>query len=224
MAKQELPEIIPIFPLTGVLLLPGMWLPLHVFEPRYRAMVEDARDGAKMIAMVQPIVPRQDNSPAPEVAADHPDLYGVGCLGLIERCDETQDGRFVVALKGLCRFRTREELPLYKGYRRVLADYEEFQGDLHEPDVALDPERLKRALESFGERNNLPFDLAKLDAVSGIALLNGLCMSLPFAPAEKQALLEATTPAHRERILLGLMGMGLDAEPSADQYAPPTLN
>jgi hypothetical protein len=221
---KPLPEIIPIFPLTGVLLLPGMWLPLHVFEPRYRAMVADARDDAGLIAMVQPVVPRQDNAPPPEATPEHPHLYPVGCVGRLERCEETPDGRFVVALKGLSRFRQREELPLHKGYRRVVADYGEFSGDLDEPNASLDPERLKRALQRFGERTRLPFDLAKLDTVSGIALLNGLCMSLPFAPAEKQALLEAPTPDARERMLLGLMGMGLEGDAARDQQAPPTLN
>jgi uncharacterized protein len=224
MTRPQLPEIIPIFPLSGVLLLPGMWLPLHVFEPRYRAMVTDAREGARMIAMVQPVVPRRDNSPPPDAAPENPEVYPVGCLGLMERCDETPDGRFVLALKGLSRFRLREELPLHKGYRRVLADYGEFGDDLREPDVELNPERLKLALQRFGERNHLPFDLAKLDAVRGVALLNGLCMSLPFAPAEKQALLEAPTPAERQRILLGLMDMGLDGEPDAEEPVPPTLN
>jgi uncharacterized protein len=224
MASVTLPEIVPIFPLTGVLLLPGMWLPLHVFEPRYRALVADAREGAGLIAMVQPVVPRQDNAPPPEALPENPGLYPVGCLGRMERCEETPDGRFVIALKGLSRLRLRDELPLLKGYRRVVADYAEFPGDLREPDAQLDPDRLKRALQHFGERNRLPFDLAKLQSVSGIALLNGLCMSLPFAPAEKQALLEAPTPPARERMLLGLMGMGLDTQGLADQPAPPTLN
>jgi len=224
MDKPQLPDIIPIFPLTGVLLLPGMWLPLHVFEPRYRALVADARDGARIIAMVQPVVARQDNSPPPEAPPDNPDVYPVGCLGRMERCDETADGRFVVALKGLSRFRAREELPLFNGYRRVVADYGEFAGDLHEPDAQLDSARLKQALQAFGERAKLPFDLAKLEAVPGVFLLNGLCMSLPFAPAEKQALLEAPTPLVRERILLGLMGMGLDREGARESHVPPTLN
>jgi uncharacterized protein len=224
MAKRDLPEIIPIFPLTGVLLLPGMWLPLHVFEPRYRLMVTDARAGTSLIAMVQPVVPHQDNSPPPDVQPEHPDVYPVGCLGHIERCDETPDGRFVLALKGLSRFRAREELPLHNGYRRVVADYGEFPGDLDEPELELAPERLKRALQRFSEQNRLPFDLTKLESVPGIALLNGLCMSLPFAPAEKQALLEAPTPLARERILLGLMGMGLDPESAAEPQTPPTLN
>jgi len=224
MHRSELPEIVPIFPLTGVLLLPGMWLPLHVFEPRYRAMVADAREGGRVIAMVQPVVPRQDNAPPPDVPPEHPEVYPVGCLGRMERCDETEDGRFAIALKGLTRFRLRSELPLHQGYRRVVADYGEFADDLQEPDASLDPAPLKAALLRFGERNQLPFDLNKLDAVPGVALLNGLCMSLPFAPAEKQALLEAPTPALRERMLLGLMGMGLDREAPGEPHLPPTLN
>lgn len=224
MRPSDLPEVIPVFPLTGVLLLPGMWLPLHIFEPRYRAMVADARDGAGLIAMVQPVMPRQDNAPPPDAVPENPDVYPVGCVGRMERCEESPDGRFVIALKGLCRFRLRSELPLHKGYRRVTADYAEFAADLAGTDVQLDPAPLKAALQRYGERNNLPFDLDKLADVTGLALLNGLCMSLPFGPAEKQALLEAATAQERERILLALMGMGVDRDAAAGQQAPPTLN
>lgn len=225
MERPQLPDVVPIFPLTGVLLLPGMWLPLHVFEPRYRNMVSDAQAGAGMIAMVQPVVPRQDNSPPPDALPETPDVYGVGCLGRMERCDQTPDGRYVIALKGLSRFRLREELPLHHGYRRAVADYAPFAGDLREADAQLDGARLRGALREFGQRNNLPFDLSKLESVTGIALLNGLCMSLPFGPAEKQALLEAPTPEARERVLLGLMGMGLPDAPGASApHTPPVLN
>jgi hypothetical protein len=148
----------------------------------------------------------------------------VGCLGRLERCEEAPGGRFLIGLKGLSRFRAREELPLLKGYRRVRADYREFSADLRELEAQLDPEPLKQALVRFGERSNAPFDLSKLDAVAGIALLNGLCMSLPFAPVEKQALLEAPTPTARERVLLGLMGMGLELQAEPEPPAPPRLN
>ncbi len=223
--KPSLPEIVPIFPLTGVLLLPGMRLPLHVFEPRYRNMVADAQASEKMIAMVQPVVPRQDNSPPPDAEADAPRVYPVGCLGAIERCESAPDGRYTLALKGVTRMRLVEELPLHKGYRRVLADYSEFADDIAgQEEEAVDGADLLTALESFGERNSVTFDTTRLQEVPGIALLNGLCMSLPFAPAEKQALLEAPTPRSRSRILLSLMGMNPVGEDVPDPYTPPTLN
>ena len=99
------PDILPIFPLTGVLLLPGMWLPLHIFEERYRNMIADARDGAAYIGMIQPVVPREDNRPKPEAPPENPEVYGIGCAGHIDQCEQTEDWRFYIQLKGVSRFR-----------------------------------------------------------------------------------------------------------------------
>ncbi|NIP71952.1 MAG: hypothetical protein GWO16_02480, partial [Gammaproteobacteria bacterium] len=109
MHRNPLPEIVPIFPLTGVLLLPGMFLPLHIFEPRYRNMVADARAADGYIAMVQPVVPRQDNAPPPDAPPENPEVYPVGCLGHMERCEQTPDGRYAITLRGISRFRLHEE-------------------------------------------------------------------------------------------------------------------
>lgn len=227
--RSLLPDIVPIFPLTGVLLLPGMWLPLHIFEQRYRNMVADAREGDGYIAMVQPLVPRQDNAPPSDAPAsdgppENPEVYPVGCLGSIERCEQTPDGCYKIALKGVTRYRLREELPLQRGYRRVAADYREYAGDPEEGALDFDSSRLMEAMQYYGKANNVPFDAKRLGSVPGIALLNGLAMSLPFGSAEKQALLEAPGPAERQQVLLGLMGMEMNERSGAPFYSPPTLN
>lgn len=218
------PAVIPVFPLTGSLLLPGNLLPLNIFEPRYRNMVADALEGGRHIGMIQPLVPRQDNWVAQAQAPDDPELYRVGCVGRIEESEPQPDGRYLIVLKGICRFRIREELPKERGYRRVAADYSEFRADLAEPAVDLNPSRLLSALRCFGEKNGLEFDYDLLRSVPGISLLNGLAVALPFRPAEKQALLEAAHPEEREELLLTLMGMGVEPLSADDYYSPPILN
>jgi Lon protease-like protein len=219
----NLPEIIPVFPLTGSLLLPGNLLPLNIFEPRYRNMVADALEGDQQIGMIQPFTPRQDNWVEAAQQPDGPVIYPIGCLGRIEECEPQDDGRYLLVLRGVSRFRVRKELETRRGYRRVAADYSEFRRDLDELNVFLNPTRMMHALRAFGEKHDLEFDYDLLSSVPGISLLNGLSVALPFQPAEKQALLEAADPALREDLLLTLMGMGLEPL-STDDYTPPVLN
>jgi Lon protease-like protein len=224
MSELILPTVLPIFPLTGSLLLPGNLLPLNVFEPRYRNLVADALEGERLVGMIQPLVPRQDNWVEAAQASDDPELYSVGCVGRIDECEPQQDGRYLILLRGVCRFRVRTELPIHREYRRVQADSSEFQSDLGELQVDVNPARIMRALRAFGVANDLEFDFDLLGSVPGISLLNGLSVALPFRPAEKQALLEAAGPAEREEMLLTLMGMGLEPLSTDDYYAPPILN
>lgn len=218
------PNVIPVFPLTGSLLLPGNLLPLNVFEPRYRNMVADALAGERHVGLIQPLVPRQDNWVETAGQTDIPELYSVGCLGRLDECEPQDDGRYLVLLRGVCRFRVQRELEIHRGYRRVEADCSEFQRDLDELSVFLNPTRLMRALRSFGEKHELEFDFELLSSVPGISLLNGLSVALPFRPAEKQALLEAPDPGVREELLLTLMGMGIEQLSTDEYYSPPTLN
>lgn len=220
----DLPRVLPVFPLTGVMLLPGNWLPLNVFEPRYRNLVREAMDGARAIGMIQPVVPRRDNAPPPEAVDENPDLYTVGCAGRISACDPQPDGRFHILLKGVSRFRIREELPLHEGYRRVIADYGDFAADLGEPEAEIDPAGILGAVAAFAKRHGLEFDMTMLAALPGVTLLNGLAVALPFHAAEKQALLEAASPHDRAALLLALMDMGIEAGPAGGEYAPPTLH
>jgi len=220
-----LPDVLPIFPLTGSLLLPGNWLPLNIFEPRYRAMVEDAMAASRMVGMIQPVVPRQDNRPDPLAPADDaPAVYSVGCAGRIERCEPQDDGRYLILLKGVCRFRVLREAEMHHGYRRVRADYTEFNADLDEPQRLLDPDPILAALHRFARSRELEFDLQRLETLSGVTLLNGLAVALPFSPGEKQALLEAEGPDRRRDLLLSLMGMGFPAGSDGDHHTPPTVN
>src|SRR6476469_2188246 len=135
----KLPEIIPVFPLPGSLLLLGNLLPLNIFEPRYRNMVADALEGDHYIGMIQPFTPRQDNWVATAEQPDDPVIYPIGCLGRIEECEPQDDGRYLLVLRGVSRFRVRQELEPKRGYRRVAADYSEFGRDLGELNVFLNP-------------------------------------------------------------------------------------
>ena len=224
MSELILPTVLPIFPLTGSLLLPGNLLPLNVFEPRYRNLVADVLEGERLVGMIQPLVPRQDNWVEAAQASENPEIYSVGCAGRIDECEPQQDGRYLILLRGVCRFRVRQELPIHREYRRVQVDSSEFQNDLAELQADVNPARLMRALRAFGVANDLEFDFDLLGSVPGISLLNGLSVALPFRPAEKQALLEAAGPAEREEMLLTLMGMGLETLSTDDYYSPPILN
>ncbi|HZF09686.1 MAG TPA: LON peptidase substrate-binding domain-containing protein [Thermoanaerobaculia bacterium] len=224
MVQPALPSPLPLFPLTGSLLLPGNFLPLNIFEPRYRNMVADAVEEGQHIGMIQPFVPRQDNWPALDLPPENPALYQVGCAGRIERCEPQADGRYLLLLKGISRFRVRQELPLHRDYRRAEVEYAEFAADLKEAEHPLSPARLLAALKDFGTAHQLDLDYDLLGALPGVALVNGLAVALPFPPAEKQALLEAPDPAERQELLLALMGMGLEPASPEEYYSPPTLN
>src|SRR6476660_3822560 len=120
MRESSAPSPLPLFPLTGSLLLPGNFLPLNIFEPRYRNLVADAVEGGKHVGMIQPFVPRQDNWPALDLPPENPELYEVGGAGRTERCEPQAAGLSRILVKGVIRFRVREELPLVRGYRRAV--------------------------------------------------------------------------------------------------------
>jgi Lon protease-like protein len=234
-AMADLPTILPIFPLTGSLLLPGNWLPLHIFEPRYRNMVEDAfsgrgpGEGEKLIGMVQPLAPHEGggvdlSALDPGMEPDLPELYQVGCVGRIEECQEVAEGRYLIALLGVTRFRIAEELPLKRGYRRVRAVYEEFAHDRESPqDQDAAPESLIRLLTEFGKLHGLSFDMRRLGKLPCQALVNGLSMALPFEPAEKQALLEAPNDSRLD-VLEALLQMGVDLRSDEAETGTPIPN
>lgn len=217
---DSLPDILPVFPLTGTLLLPGTRLPLHIFEPRYRNMVEDALNGDGVFGMIQPVVPQQDNIPRAGAEKTSPELYEVGCAGYIERWEKAPDGRYLIQLQGLSRFRVREELALERGYRRVRPDYRCFPDALSEPAPTPDRARLRLALEAYGRRHGLAIDLEQIDPIPDPDLVNVLGVALPFHAAEKQALLEASSLRDREEVLVALLELGgeepgPDAEPGS---------
>ncbi len=202
-SADALPSVLPIFPLAGVLLLPGGRLPLNIFEPRYLAMVEDAIAGDHLIGMIQP----RD----PLAGSGHPPIYETGCAGKITRFETTDDGRYLIMLAGLCRFRVIEELPLAEGgYRRVRADFARYAGDIkpggEEPEI--DHARLMRALRACcDDDEDQPLEWRAIGRTSGSSLVISLSMMLPFSPSEKQGLLEAPDVAARARMLVTLMEM-----------------
>ena len=202
-----LPSILPIFPLTGVLLLPRGRLPLNIFEPRYLAMTRDALASERVIGMVQPSDPR--------VAADNPPVYPTGCAGRITSFAETEDGRFLITLTGTSRFRIREELPLLEGYRRVVPEWREFARDLENEDEAgFDRDRLLRGLRAYFRQHQISADWDAVTAVPGERLVTSIAMICPFEPSEKQALLEAPDLDERARLLTAIVEMAVLNRPS----------
>ena len=202
MPEQTLPERLPVFPLTGVLLLPGGKLPLNIFEQRYLDMVSDAMSGDRMIGMVQPTAPAHDSHA--------PDIYPVGCAGRITVYEETDDGRYLITLTGLCRFDIREELSTTTRYRQVLADWSGYADDLEPPDEAgIDRACLLPALRAYLDAADIPADWSAIEKASSVALVNYLSMICPFTPSEKQALLEAADVAARSKGMTSLMEMAV---------------
>jgi Lon protease-like protein len=198
--RTALPSIVPIFPLTGVLLLPRGRLPLNIFEPRYLAMTRDALAGERLIGMVQPSDPR--------VVADNPPVYPTGCAGRITSFSETDDGRFLITLTGVSRFRIREELPLMEGYRRVVPEWRTFAGDLaSEDEPAFDRDRLLRGLRTYFQQHRIEADWDAITSVPGERLVTSIAMICPFEPNEKQALLEAPDLDERARLLTAIVEM-----------------
>ena len=224
MDSRSLPEIIPVFPLTGVLLLPGMVLPLQIFEERYRNMLADAQAGEGWIGMVQPKSPRQDNRPTPGSELDIPELYPVGCLGRLEKSKKAAEGSYLVALRGVSRFRIRKEMDSHQGYRRVATDYSGFEGDGKEEQTPFEATRLVLAVREWAIAQGMDVEKANFAGLEGTSALNGLAMTLPLAPAEKQALLEAPSLAEREQIMLGLLRMGIEEVRDDGNVVSPTLN
>ena len=194
-----LPAILPIFPLTGVLLLPRGQLPLNIFEPRYLAMTRDAMEGERLIGMVQPSDP-----PIREL---NPSVYQTGCAGRVTSFSETEDGRLLITLTGVSRFRIKEELPLFSGYRRVVADWQDFAADRDAGAAGFDRSRLTEGLRHFFIQRQVEANWEAIDKAPGEHLVTSIAMMCPFAPNEKQALLEASTLDERARLLTALIEM-----------------
>ena len=209
----DLPQVIPVFPLDAVLLLPHGQLPLNIFEPRYLNMVDDAMGAERMIGMIQT-----------RVGGDRarPGLVGVGCLGRITSFSETSDDQYLITLTGVCRFAAGEELAAHTPYRQVRASYAAFEVDLRPPadDEGFDRVRLLRSLKAFLERRALGVDWDAAKNAPTESLVNSLAMLLPFEAAEKQALLEAMTLAERREALIALMEIDTAGRSGEDEPPP----
>ncbi|MFQ5955916.1 MAG: LON peptidase substrate-binding domain-containing protein [Kiloniellales bacterium] len=206
---EDLPKVIPIFPLAGVLLLPRGTLPLNIFEPRYLNMTADALRQERVIGMVQPL--------DPEAQGDNPVVYPTGCAGRLTQFGETDDGRYLITLTGLCRFEIAEELPLHNGYRRVIPRWDAFAADLveeAEPDI--DRDRLVERLRPYFDAQGIDADWEAIAETPDERLVTALAMLCPFEPREKQALLECPTLAERNDAMIALMEMALTDDEGAD--------
>ena len=211
---EDLPQVIPVFPLDGALLLPNGALPLQIFEPRYLNMIDDAMSGDRLIGMVQ-TRPGGDRT--------RPRLARVGCAGRITSYSETGDGRYLITLTGVCRFEVGEELPTPTPYRQVRADYGLFAEDLKEDADEVEFERAPflTLLRRYLDQRGLGIEWEAVNVAPAPALINSLSMLLPFDPAEKQALLEAPRLHERRETLVALME--IDARATDEEDAPQTV-
>ena len=209
---DDLPSIINVFPLSGVLVLPRGQLPLNVFEPRYLALVDAALSGDRLIGVIQPT--------QNEEKVLKPALATTGCAGRLTGYRENDDGRYLITLTGVCRFRMVEELATQTPYRRVAADFAPFIADLNPANETEFPrERLLTALKDYLTRRDLKADWKSVLSAPPETLVNALAMLCPFEPAEKQALLEAPGWAERVDTLIALLEMA-----NAGPQGPVSLN
>lgn len=198
----DLPRVIPVFPLSGALLLPRTDLPLNIFEPRYLAMVEHAMAGDHVIGMIQPL-------PGGEV--EHPALSHVGCLGRITSYSETEDSRYLIALTGVCRFTVGRELDVTTAFRQLEADYSGFAADLlaDNPARSVDRTAVIKAFRQYLEANNMSANWGEVEQIPTELLVNTLSQLAPYPAPEKQALLEARDLQARADMLIALTELAL---------------
>ena len=209
----DLPETIPVFPLPGALLLPRGQMPLNIFEPRYLAMVDDSlRDGHRLIGMIQP----ETAHPGPE---EKPNLYRIGCVGRITQLAETGDGRYLLQLTGVARFRIEEELSVATAYRQCRVTYAPFTDDFvaRRGEEAVDRKALLEALQAFLKANNLKADWQGIESAPNEAMVNALAMMSAYGSAEKQAMLEAPDLKTRAEILIAVTEIELAKSKTEDE-------
>lgn len=194
MHMQALPDILPIFPLHGVVLLPGGRLPLNIFEPRYLAMVDDVLRGDRRIGMIQ----SRESSDA---------LYDIGCAGRITAFEETDDGRILITLTGVQRFKIVREMDTQNGYRRAAVDWTPYITDAAADcsNLCVDRAKLCGLLKTYFAMNEMSCEWARIKNVLDYELLTTLSMVCPFTAHEKQQLLEAYDACDRARIFMDLL-------------------
>ena len=203
---NEIPATIPIFPLSGALLLPGGRMPLNIFEPRYLQMIDQAMAGSRLVGMIQPSL---DGAMRDD---DEPEICAVGCIGRITSLTETGDGRYLISLQGVCRFRVSEEISSRAPFRQCRIT--SFAADLDEDQAGGEVDRpaLLKAFRSYLEVNELEADWDSVSRAENAMLVNALSMMAPYGAAEKQALLEAPDLKTRAEMLIALTEMVLARE------------
>jgi hypothetical protein len=208
---SDLPGALPIFPLSGAVVMPGVQLPLNIFEPRYLNMVQGALASDHLIGMVQP-------RGSDDAFEDHPPVHRVGCAGRITSYSETNDGRIIMVLTGLCRFEIAEELAMVDGYRRVRPDWRRFADDYVDETVPLaERDAFMGSLRAYCERRSVEVpwdDVSKMDDGD---LINLLCAHLPLGSEDKQALIETVNLHDRAQLMQGLMEMSAHGDVSGTE-------
>jgi hypothetical protein len=194
---DELPSVLRLFPLAGALLLPRGELPLNIFEPRYLAMIDSAIASDRLIGMIQPLAGAR---------AEEPRLYEIGCAGRVTHFTETGDGRYIITLSGVTRFKILAEEEPGAPFRTARVAFDDFAHDL-EPGAGednVDRVRMTEMLRKFAQASKLDIDWASIDAAPTETLVNALAMMCPFGAREKQSLLEAIDLKTRAEVLIGL--------------------
>ena len=206
---STLPQVIPIFPLPGVILLPSTKLPLNIFEPRYLKMTRDALKSDWIIGMVQPRALRQGSTT--------PDVYHVGCAGKIIAFSETEDGRILITLEGIARFKIRGELPQTREYRRTEVDWCPFKKDLRTTgEPVMDRPRFEEVLRQYFAVRKIRAQWEEIEQIADTELVTSLAVQCPFTFEEKQALLEAPGIKDRAELVLSLLTMAVASNPGTD--------
>jgi Lon protease-like protein len=195
----DLPDTLPVFPLPGALVFPRWDLPLNIFEPRYLNMFDDAMRGHRLIGMIQSL----------GGGRERPDIARVGCAGRITSYAETDDGRYLVTLTGICRFAVKQELAVTTPYRQVTPRWDAFAADLYpaSEDGLPDRSELILSLRTYAATHGLQADWSAVEDAPMETLVHALAAGCPFPAPEKQALLEAVSLADRARTLIALMAM-----------------
>lgn len=198
---SDLPREMPIFPLAGAVVMPGVQLPLNIFEPRYLNMVTDSLASSHLIGMIQPT--------SETMMEETPAIHRVGCAGRITSYSETSDGRIILVLTGVCRFQVSKELEEQNGYRRVKPDWERFAADYHaeEGPAIGDREGFLGSLKTYCSLRGVEIPWEDIEKMGDGELVNLLCAHLPLSPEDKQALIETLQPAERASLMRGLLDM-----------------
>ena len=197
---SALPADIPILPLAGAIVMPGVQLPLNIFEPRYLNMVFDALAADHLLGMIQPT--------SETMADDVPALHRIGCAGRITSYSETSDGRVILVLTGVCRFQVSSEIEGRKGYRRVAVDWERFAADCHDDQETIaDRGGFLTSLKSYCTLRGVEVPWDDIEKMADAELTNLLCAHLPLSPEDKQALIETLPTSDRAALMRGLLDM-----------------
>lgn len=197
---SDLPAELPIFPLSGAVIMPGVQLPLNIFEPRYLSMIQDALGADHLLGMIQPTSESVDD--------EVPALHHIGCAGRITSYSETSDGRIVLVLTGVCRFQLVREIDSSRGYRRIVPDWERFTRDCHDSDARIsDRKGFLDSLKTYCKLRTVEIPWDDVERMPDVELVNLLCAHLPLSPEDKQALIETLATDERADLMRGLLDM-----------------